>query len=242
MSAKSDLNKSKKELKKLGSFKYAGNLDTAYNTAYSDYTNFYNNPEANGYNANINDVRSLYDQVMSQEKFSYDPQKDQLFQMYKQQYNAQGNRAMNNQMGIAAANSGGYNSSVAQTSAQSTFHGYMDELSEKASQTYQNALDMYKYKQQNLLDKYKVAKDMNDSGNDAYWKQLDAKQQNMYNAYTAWQDDKNFQYNQYSDDRSYWQQFGQNAQTQINWQKDFDQTEKWGKKNYNLNKKAYTGK
>lgn len=242
MDAKANLITAQNELNKLGDFTYTGNLDAEYNSAYSDYNDFYNNPQANGYNAYINDVNSLFDQVMNQQKFSYDPQKDALFQMYKKQYEAQGNRAMQNQMGVATANSGGYNSSVAQTSAQNIFQGYMDQLSEKASQTYQNALDMYKYKQQNLLDRYNIAKNMNDSGNDAYWKQLDAKQQKANNAYTAWQNDKTFQYNQYSDNRNYWQQESQKAQNQINWQAEYDQAEKWNDKNYKLNKKLYKGK
>ncbi|MCM1286512.1 MAG: hypothetical protein NC213_09915 [Acetobacter sp.] len=240
--AEKNLATANSKLNALGSLKYKGNLDKQYNTDYNDYNNFYNNPEKYGYNAYITDVNELFDQVMNQKEFSYDPQKDKLFQMHKKQYNAQGNKAMQNQMGVAAVNSGGYNSSVAQTSAQSAFQGYMDALSEKASETYQNALDMYKYDQQNLLNRYNTARDMNNAGNEAYWKQLDSKQQKSDTSYNAWMDDKNFQYNQYSDNRNYWQTQGQNAQSQINWQKDYDQTEKWNKKNYNLGKKRYTGK
>lgn len=240
--AEKNLDTAKDKLSALGSFSYKGNLDKQYNADYNEYNAFYNNPEQNGYNAYITDVNELFEQIMNQKEFSYDPQKDKLFQMYKKQYNAQGNRAMQNQMGIASANSGGYNSSVAQTSAQGTFQSYMDELSEKASQTYQNALDMYKYDQQNLLNRYNTARDMNNAGNEAYWKQLDAKKQKMDTSYNAWQDDKTFQYNQYSDDRGYWQAQGQNAQNQINWQKDYDQTEKWNKKNHNLGKLRYNGK
>lgn len=222
-------------------FSYDKSLENNYKSAYDDYINFYNNPEANGFNAYINDVTDLYDQVMNQEKFSYDPQKDQLFQMYKKQYQAQGNRAMQNQMGAAAANSGGYNSSAAQTSAQNTFQTYMNDLSQKASETYKNSLDMYKYNQQNLLDRYNIARDMNNSGNDAYWKQLDAKNQMQSNAYNLFQDDKTFKYNQFVNDRDYWTGRIDAAQGQINFDNDYTQTEKWNKKNYNLTKKGYTG-
>lgn len=222
-------------------FSYDKNLENNYKDAYADYLNFYNNPEANGFNANIKDVNDLYDQVMNQEKFSYDPQKDQLFQMYKKQYQAQGNRAMQNQMGAAAANSGGYNSSAAQTSAQNTFQTYMNDLSQKASETYKNSLDMYKYNQQNLLDRYNIARDMNNAGNDAYWKQLDAKNQMQSNAYNLFQDDKNFNYTKFVNDRDYWTGRRDAAQTQINFDNEYAQTEKWNKKNFNLTKKGYTG-
>ncbi len=242
MSTTNDLKTAKNKLKNLGNFTYTGGLDKTYDKAFKEYNDWADKPEKYGYNAYITDVNDLFDQVMNQEQFSYDPQKDALFQMYKKQYEAQGNRAMQNQMGVASAFSGGYNSSVAQTSAQQQFQNYMDELSQKAAETYQSSLDMYKYKQQNLLDRYNVARDMNNAGNDAYWKQLGVKRDKADHAYTAWQDDRNFQYDKYSDNRTYWQQQGQNAQTQINWEKDYKQKEKWDKKNYDLQHSAYRGK
>lgn len=253
MGAKEDFANANKQLADLGSFSYTGGLDKAYKTAMNDYNEWADNPTKHGYNAYITDVNDLFSQVMSQKQFSYDPQQDALFQMYKKQYETQGNRAMQNQMGVAAAMSGGYNSSVAQTSAQQQYQNSMDELSQKAAETYQSALDMYKYQQQNLLDRYNVARDMNNAGNEAYWQQLGVKQNRANNAYNAYNDDRNFQYNQFSDNRNYWSSQKQNAQSQINWQAEYDQTEKWNKqnydqtekwnnKNYKLNKKLYKGK
>ena len=230
--AEKQLSKAKSKIKELGNFKYSDSagLESSYKSSYSDYNKWVNNPEKYGFNAHITEVNDLFDQVMNQEQFSYDPQKDQLFQMYKQQYQQQGSRAMQNQMGVAAAYSGGYNSSAAQTSAQSQYQGYMDALSEKAAETYQNALDMYKYNQQNLLNKYNTARDMNNSGNEAYYKQADIKAQKMNNAYNAYNDDRNYQYNNYSSDRSYYQTQSKNALDQINWLKE-----------YQLKKKLYKG-
>ncbi|MBR1763489.1 MAG: hypothetical protein IJ731_09030 [Eubacterium sp.] len=207
---------------KLGAFKYSDNagLQKAYKSAESDYNNWYNSADKH-LNQYQSDVDALYNQVMNQEKFSYDPQKDQLFQMYKQQYMNQGNRAMQNQMGIAAAAAGGYNSSAAQTSAQNTFQGYMDALSDKAAQTYQNALDMYKYNQQNILDRFNSAREMNNAGNEAYYKQLDSKAQRMNNAYTAFNNDRNFQYSGWNDNRTYQQNQNIFNQNQKNWKKEF---------------------
>ena len=232
-SAKDIYSNAQQKLKDLGTFKYddSAGLSAAYNTAYSDYNNWINNAAKYGYNQYITDVNELYSQIQNYKKFSYDPQKDKLFQMYKQQYTNQGNRAMQNQMGVAAAASGGYNSSVAQTSAQNAFQGYMDALSDKAAETYQNALDMYKYNRQNTLDKYNAAREMNNTANEQYWKQADVRANNMNNAYNAFKDDRSFQYNKYSDNRKYWQTQEQNAQSQLNWEKE-----------YALNKKLYKGK
>lgn len=242
MSVANDYNNALNQLGKYGSFSYNSIFDDKYNNAKNSYDDIINNPSKYGYNSHITDVNDLFEQIMNQEKFSYDTKKDALFQMYKRQYEAQGNRAMQNQMGVAAAMSGGYNSSVAQTSAQKQFQSSMDELSQKASETYQNSLDMYKYKQQNLLDRYNVARDMNNAGNEAYWKQVDVATNNMNNAYNAWQDDRNFQYNSWNDGRTYWAGRADAAQGQVNWEKEYNQTENWNKKNYELQKKIYKGK
>ncbi|MBQ9228774.1 MAG: N-acetylmuramoyl-L-alanine amidase family protein [Eubacterium sp.] len=222
-------------------FKYNGTLESQSKSAMAAYNRWADYPEANGYNRYITDVNDLYDQVMNAERFSYDPQQDALFQMYKQQYNAQGTRAMNNQMGVGTALSGGYNSSAAQTAAQSTYQSYLDQLNEKAADTYQDALSRYQYDNQQRLNRYNTALDMNNAANDAYWAQLSARQQRANMAYNAFTDDRNNQYTQYSDNRNYWLQQAQNNQSQANWQKEYSQTESWNKKNYELNKKAYTG-
>ena len=227
-----EYNKANTKLKGLNSFKYndSADLKALYNSAFSDYNSFINNPQKNGYNAYISDVNELFDRVMNQESFSYDPKTDRLFQMYKQQYQSRGQSAMQNAMGVAAAASGGYNSSAAQTSAQSVYQTYMDELSDRAAETYQNALDMYKYNQQNLLDKYNAAREMNNSSNDAFFKQADMKAQTLNNAFNAYNDDRSFQYNQFSDDRSFYQNQSKNALEQLNWLNE-----------YNLQKKLYKG-
>lgn len=222
--AQKDLEKANEMLSSLGSsFIYSDKrkLGEAYKKAYNDYLNWINNSSKNGLNAYKNDVDSLFSQIINQKKFSYDPQEDKLFQLYKAQYMNEGGRAMKNQMGVASALAGGYNSSVAQTSAQTAYQSYLSALSEKAAETYQNALDMYKYNRQNLFDRYNVARDMNNAGNDAFYKQAEIKAQRMNNAYSTYNDDRSFQYNKYTADRNFYQNQGKSAQDQINWLKEY---------------------
>ncbi|MBQ9531148.1 MAG: hypothetical protein IJR70_03640 [Eubacterium sp.] len=231
-SSEKQLAKANKKLKKLGGFKYkdSNGLYSDYSQAYKDYANWLNNPKKYGYGTYSNDVDSLFKEVMNQKKFSYDPKEDKLFQIYKQQYMNQGNRAMQNQLGAAAAFSGGYNSSAAQTSAQNAYQNYLNALSDKAAETYQNALNMYRYNQQNMFDKYNAARDMNNAANEAYWKQAEARAQRMNSTYSAYNDDRNYQYNKFSTDRNFYQTQGKNALDQINWLKE-----------YKLKKKQYKG-
>ena len=223
MSASSDLKKANKKLKELGNFAYndSAGLKEQYNSAYEDYYNLINNPQSFGYNAYISDVNELFNQVMSQPSFSYDPKTDRLFQLYKQQYQSGGSSAMKNQMGVASALSGGYNSSAAQTSAQGRYQAYMSQLASRADEAYQSALDTYRYNQQNLLDRFNAARDMNNMGNEAYYKQADIRAQNLNSAYSAYNDDRSFQLGKYNNDRSFYQAQGKNAQDQINWLKEY---------------------
>ena len=229
------------QIGKLGTFKYndSGKLYSGYNTANDEFKSLYGNARANGLDAyktggiyaDVANVDDLFDQVMNQEQFSYDPQTDALFQMYKKQYQQQGQRAMKNAMGVGAAMSGGYNSSAAQTASQTAYTGYMDALNEKASETYQNALDMYKYNSQQLLDRYNLVREANAAGNKAYYQKLGAASDNLNHAYNAWSSDREFQYGKYNDDRQYYLDRMKNAQQNEQWQKT-----------YKLQKKGYTGK
>ena len=231
-STKKQLDKANKKLSELDKFEYSDDagLKKLYKEADKDYNSWINNPEKYGYNAYSGDVDSLFNQLMNQEKFSYDPKTDKLFQMYKEQYQNMGQRAMQNQMGAASALSGGYNSSAAQTSSQNAYRGFLNALSKRAGETYQNAVDRYRYNQQNLLDKFGAARDMNNSGNEAYWKGADIRNQKANSAYNAYNDERNFQYNSFSGDRNFYQNQGKNAMDQLNWLKE-----------YALQKKLYKG-
>lgn len=174
-----------------------------YTKANKTYLDYANNPEKYGYNKYSSQIEELFNQIMNAPEFSYDMNKDQLFQMYKQQYTNQGNAAMKNQMGISAANSGGYNSSAAQTSAQNTYQTYMDALSEKAADTYQNAYSMYNTKQEKKNTQLNDLIALNNSGNDAYWAQRNATLEDRNSAYDTYWNDRTAQYNQYADGRNY---------------------------------------
>lgn len=234
MSLKSQLNTANKAVANYGKgYAYKGAAQTKYNQANTAYENFIKNGGDGKFKLDkyITQVNDLFKDIMDYGDFSYDPQKDQLFQMYKQQYKAQGNKAMNNLMGVGAAYSGGYNSSAAQTAAQSTYQGYMDDLSNKAADTYQNALNMWKYKQQNLIDKYNITRDMNNDSNNAYWKQAETLQNMRNNAYNVFQDDRSYGASRWDANATYWQKRADSLQNQINWQAD-----------YALSKKKYKGK
>ena len=81
--------------------------------------------------------------IENREKFSYDLNGDMLYQQYKDQYTNLGNLASADTMGQAAAMTGGYGNSYAQTVGQQTYQGYLQQLNDKIPELYQLAYDQY---------------------------------------------------------------------------------------------------
>ena len=98
---------------------------------------------------NLNETIS---QILNREKFYYDLNGDALYQQYKDQYTTQGKLAMMDAMGQAAAMSGGYGNSYAQTAGQQAYQGYLQQLNEVVPELYGMALDQYNQEEQALYD------------------------------------------------------------------------------------------
>jgi hypothetical protein len=81
--------------------------------------------------------------IENRKKFEYDLNGDMLYQQYKDQYMNQGNMAMRDTIGQAAAMTGGYGNSYAQSVGQQAYQGYLQQLNDKIPELYQLALDQY---------------------------------------------------------------------------------------------------
>ena len=90
------------------------------------------------------EIRSLYEQITGRTPFRYDSATDPLYQQYVQDYTAQGRMAMRDTMGRAAALTGGYGSSYAQSVGQQQYDAYLQRLADVLPETYGMALDAYK--------------------------------------------------------------------------------------------------
>lgn len=167
-------------------------------------------------------VDDLFNQMMNYGDFSYDQEKDQLFQMYKQQYMAAGKGAMKNQLASAAANTGGYNNSYAQQSAQQAYNSTMSGLNDKAIELRANALTNWQNEYNQIQDRYNLVNSQKSALEDSYYNNLNA----ANNAYTmfnnAYKDDYNNQYGLWSDNRNSAQTRVNSAQSQVNWANDFN--------------------
>ena len=91
-------------------------------------------------------------QYLDRGPFSYDFNSDALYQQYKDQYIQQGQMAMMDTMGQAAAMTGGYGNSYAQTVGQQAYNQYLGQLNEVMPELYGMAYDRYQQEGQDLLN------------------------------------------------------------------------------------------
>ena len=198
--------------------------------------------------AQLNDI---INKINNREKFSYDLNGDALYQQYKDQYTTQGKLAMMDTMGQAAAMTGGYGNSYAQSVGQQAYQGYLQGLNDKVPELYQLALSQYNAEGDEMYNQAALMAQMEnqdygryrDTVSD-YYTELD-RLYNQYNAerdydYGKYADDRNFSYGQFSDDRNLAYQTERDTVADQQWQAEFDEAKRQYDQQYALSRaKAY---
>ncbi len=108
-------------------------------------------------------LEEIYNQIVNRDKFSFDLNADALYQQYKDQYTLQGKMAMMDTMGQAAAMTGGYGNSFAQSVGQQAYQGYLQQLNDVVPELYGMALDRYNQEGQDLYNQFSMAGSMRDN-------------------------------------------------------------------------------
>lgn len=226
-----ELTAAQNALTAIGNFNYndaAGYKERSEN-AFNDWNDLYSGQGKANFDASQQKLQTtvddLFDQIMNCGDFSYDQEKDQLFQIYKQQYLSAGAGAMKNQLAAASANTGGYNNSYAQQSAQQAYNNTMSGLSDKAIELRANALTNWQNEYNQIQDRYNLVNNQKAAEESSYYNKLNAAN-NAYNVFnTAYKDDYNNQYGLWSDNRNAAQTRVNNAQSQVNWANDYNANE-----------------
>ena len=180
-------------------------------------------------------------QYQDRDPFSYDLSADARYQQYKDQYVQQGQLAMMDTMGRAAALTGGYGNTYGQQAGQQAYHGYLQQLNDVVPELYQQAYEQYEREGQNLLDMYGMYMDREalDYGRyqddiNRYYTELDRLTDDArYKAeqdYSKWATDQSFAYQQYRD---------QIADSQ--WQAQFDESKRQYDEQMALSKSKSSG-
>lgn len=123
-------------------------------------TNADNNQYYGGGGANtpyIEQLNSLYDQIMNRKPFQYDLNGDLLYRQMADQYTRLGQQAMRDTMGQAAALTGGYGNSYAQQVGNQAYQQYLTYLNEQIPSLYDRAYGVWQDEGDRLLEQYQLA-------------------------------------------------------------------------------------
>lgn len=194
----------------LGLMAYTGN--SGYDDGDGGYGGGFNGYGDTGYISRWqSQIDALTGAILGRDPFSYDKNKDPLYQQYKESYTRGGQRGMQDTLAQVSARTGGLASSYAQSAAQQTYNNYMAALADKVPELQQLAYSMY-------MDD--IAMDRAD---------LDMLMGLDTTDYGRWSDDRNFNYGAYRDsvaDAQWQQNFNyqqaQDALAQQNWQTQWD--------------------
>ncbi len=159
-------------------------------------------------------IDEYMNKIMNRDPFSYNFNEDALYHQYKDIYTQNGLMAMMDTMGQAAAMTGGYGNSYAQTVGQQAYNQQLSQLNNVLPELYQMAFDRYAYEGDQLQNQYGM---LMDRENMDYGKYMDAfniwQSERDYLAgrydserdydYGKYIDDRKYAYDKYSDDRKY---------------------------------------
>ena len=170
---------------------------------------------------NLNDTMN---KILNREKFTYDVNGDALYQQYKDQYVTQGKMAMMDTMGQAAAMTGGYGNSYAQSVGQQAYQGYLQQLTDKVPELYQLALNKYNQEGEELYNQYGLFADADDRDYGRY-------RDTVSDYYT----DRGYYTDLYNNERNF--DYGKYRDTVSNWQYDYSTANDnyWNNKNFGYN-------
>lgn len=164
-------------------------------------------------------IDSTMQKILNRDPFQYDVNRDALYNQYKDQYIRNGKLAMQDTMGQAAALTGGYGNSYAQSVGQQTYQGYLTGLTDKIPELYQLALSKYQLDGDALKDQYSLLSDRENQDYGRYQDALAAWQADRSYLSNRYDQERTWDYGKYTDDRTYdygvWQDNAARAQAQV---------------------------
>ena len=150
-----------------------------------------------------NQADGLLNQIENRGPFVYDAARDPNYRQAVDQYVRLGRKAMMDTQGRAAAMTGGYGNSYAQSAGQQTYGEYLQALAARLPQFQDMAMKRYELNGKQLMDRYQALSDREKAAYDRYEKNLQqywAEHDRLQNAYDREQDRD---YDRYESERDY---------------------------------------
>ena len=105
----------------------------------------------------VDQLNSLYDQIMNRKPFQYDLNGDLLYRQMADRYTQLGQQAMRDTMGQAAALTGGYGNSYAAQVGNQAYQQYLTALNDNIPQLWDRAYQVYQDQGDQLMQQYQLA-------------------------------------------------------------------------------------
>ena len=105
----------------------------------------------------VDQLNSLYDQIMHRKPFQYDLNGDLLYREMADRYTQMGQQAMRDTMGQAAALTGGYGNSYASQVGNQAYQQYLTALNDNIPQLWDRAYQVYQDQGDQLMQQYQLA-------------------------------------------------------------------------------------
>lgn len=203
----------------------------AYDNVYTDMYNYIRSKQDEEARAGYEDVTrpdaysskygeeidDLLRKILTRDDFSYDVEKDPLYQQYAEQYKREGDRAMRETLAEAAAGAGGMNT-YAVTAASQANNYYNSQLNDRIPELYQLAYEMYLQDKESMVQNLGILQNMDDSQYARYRDTMN----DFYN-------DRNFAYGEYQDTIT-------RRDNDMRDQRDFTYGDYWTNKEYTDNR------
>ena len=130
--------------------------------------------------------------IQNREKFNYNINGDALYQSYKDKFVRQGQQAMQDTMGQAAALTGGYGSTYGQNAGQQAYNAYLQNLGDVVPELYEIARSRYDQEGADLLNMYGILGD-NEAQDYGRWQ----------DTMNAWQGERDYLAGLYDSERAF---------------------------------------
>ena len=156
------------------------------------------------------ELTELYNRIANRKPFSYDIGTDPVYQQYREQYQRQGRLAMQDTMGQAAALTGGYGSTYGEQVGQQAYNAYLQNLNEIVPDLYNAAYNRYRDEGTDLYNQYGLLSDRENQAYSRYRDTVNDYYSDLSDARSAYDSAYSRDYNQWSDQLSYWAQKAEN--------------------------------
>ena len=225
------------------------NPSAAVNSAKQAYT-VHNSKKPSAYTGKYDKlINDNLNNILNRKQFSYDANKDALYNQYKDMYTRNGQTAMQDTMGNAALLTGGYGNSYATTAGQQAYNSYMQQLNDKIPELEQRAYERYRDETNDLYNQNNLLTNLDSTDYSRYRDKMSDYLNDRDFYYNAYNNERNFDYGKYrddvgdaKDDRNFNYQKERDSVSDDRWKKQFDyqkqrdavSDDQW-EKNYNYN-------